>query len=83
MRSSCSSTITRHIQDQPGVSEVNVNLVLNSAVVTHLPDSTSQETLVKEIEDIGYGATVVSSEKMGGGTGLKKTTFGLEGMTCR
>ena len=84
-RSSCSGAITRLVQSLPSVSEVDVNLVLNSAVVIHDPDQLSVNTLVNEIEDIGYGATLVNARKLDEATStpMRRTVFGLEGMTCR
>lgn len=71
------------MQQLPGVSEVDVNLVLNSAVVKHVPSTLSVDALINEIEDIGYGATLITSIDLGGGPKLQRTSFGIEGMTCR
>lgn len=62
---------------------MDVNLVLNSAVVKHVPDTLSVDTLVNEIEGIGYGAALATSTELGQGSTLQRTLFGLEGMTCR
>ncbi|KAF9513562.1 hypothetical protein BS47DRAFT_1457376 [Hydnum rufescens UP504] len=79
--SSCSGAITRSVLSQPGVSTVDVNLVLNSAVVVHDPDVLSIESLISEIEDLGYGATLVDFHLLSKQV-LRRTTFGLVGMTC-
>jgi copper chaperone CopZ len=80
--SACTGAITRGISSQPGVSTIDVNLVLNSAVIVHDPDVSSVEYLIGEIEDLGYGATLIEVHALNEQT-LRRTTFGLVGMTCR
>jgi copper chaperone CopZ len=82
--SACTGAITRHCQTLPGVSDVDVNLVLNSAVLIHHPDSLSVDTLINEINELGYGATLIASRNVEKNVPpLRRTLFGLEGMTCR
>jgi hypothetical protein len=57
--------------------------VLNCAVVKHVPETLPVDVLVNEIEDLGYGATPITSMELGQGSTLQRTLFGLEGMTCR
>lgn len=66
---------------QSGVMSVTVNLVMNSAVVVHDSSIISPEKVAGEIEDIGYGASVLESRAIE--KPMRKTVFGLQGMTCR
>lgn len=60
---SCSSTITRLVSELDNVSDVNVNLLGNSAsVVVQRKDAV--DAVVDVIEDAGYGATVTSVESV-------------------
>ncbi|KAI0700566.1 heavy metal translocatin [Cytidiella melzeri] len=56
---SCSNTITRCVSDLPGVSDVVVNLLGNSATVI-VDDASRAGAVVEAIEDAGYEAEVVS-----------------------
>lgn len=58
---SCSNTITRSLVELPGVSEVAVNLLGNSATFT--VDSQDRiQTATETIEDVGYEAEVISAD---------------------
>ena len=78
--SACTSTISSRMCSLPGITDFSVSLVLNSAVILHDTNTVSIETLVNEIEDLGYGATLFETREL---QSLRKTVFGLEGMTCR
>ena len=54
----CQSRLQRTLQKQPGVNDATVNLILNDATVTFDPATTSPETLVEVIRDVGYGASL-------------------------
>ncbi|KAI0092721.1 heavy metal translocatin [Irpex rosettiformis] len=56
---SCVNTITRCVSDLPGVSEVAVSLLGNSATVV-VDDKSRVDAVVEAIEDAGYEAEVVS-----------------------
>lgn len=56
---SCSNTITRCLSTLPGVSEVAVNLLGNSATVV-VDDTSCIDAVVEAIEDAGYDAEVVT-----------------------
>jgi len=49
-------------------------------VVKHVPDTLPIEKLIDEIEDVGYGATLITSVER---STLQRTLFGIGGMTCR
>lgn len=54
----CSSRIQRVLEQTPGVSTANVNLMTNTAAVEFDPAVASQEALIKAVEGAGYGAAV-------------------------
>jgi copper ion binding protein len=57
---SCSSAIQAVLKDKAGVESVSVDVLGNSGVVVHR-DELSPADIKEEIEDIGYGAEVVST----------------------
>ncbi|KPI35924.1 Copper-exporting P-type ATPase A [Cyphellophora attinorum] len=58
--SSCLATITRGLENLPIVSKISIDLVSNSGTFTIKGKSKVQE-LIDGIEDLGYGAEVVST----------------------
>ena len=52
----CSSRIQRVLQQQPGVSDANVNLMMKTATVRFDPAVVTPERLVDAIKETGYGA---------------------------
>jgi P-type Cu+ transporter len=52
----CSSRVQRALEQAPGVSSANVNLMTNSATVEYDPAATTPERLVETIRRTGYGA---------------------------
>ena len=53
---SCVGHVQQALEEQPGVSAANVNLVTREAKVSFNPDGTTVETLVEAIRGRGYGA---------------------------
>ena len=89
---SCSNTITDALRELPGVSDVAVNLLGNSATV-NIDKTQFPETLVETIEDVGYEAEVVRIEPLlypdgqeskleENSTGILRLTLSIGGMTC-
>ncbi|TFY72980.1 hypothetical protein EVG20_g14 [Dentipellis fragilis] len=85
---SCSSTITQSLTELPGVSDVAVSLLGNSATVT-LERKDLMAQVIEAVEDGGYEAEVVSllsakstrsSEPVAEGPYL--LTLSIGGMTC-
>src|SRR5919106_2733460 len=52
----CSSRVQRALQQSPGVSAANVNLMTGSATIEFDPSATNIERLVETIRETGYGA---------------------------
>ena len=52
----CQSFVQRTLQEQKGVQDATVNLMLHNATVTYAPDATNTEALVDAIRSTGYGA---------------------------
>lgn len=91
---SCSGAITRALEELPGVSEVAVNLLGNSATLV-VSSTDIVPTVVAAIEDIGYEAEIVGiepirsvvpqakasgvSEQQGG---PQRVALSVDGMTC-
>ena len=53
---SCVGHVQQALEEQPGVSAANVNLVTREAKVSFDPEGTTVETLVEAIRGRGYGA---------------------------
>src|SRR3712207_6565032 len=66
---SCVRRVERTLSKQEGVAEASVNFAAEKASVTYEP-TTNPNELILAIQDAGYGADV------------RKTTFGVTGMTC-
>jgi Cu+-exporting ATPase len=56
----CQSFVQKTLQKQPGVVDATVSLMTNDATVAFDPAAVSADTLVKTIEDTGYGAELTS-----------------------
>lgn len=59
----CSARVQRTLSKAPGVSEANVNLMLNNATVLFDPAAISPEQLVETIRETGYGAELASPDR--------------------
>ncbi|KAF8338092.1 E1-E2 ATPase-domain-containing protein [Cantharellus anzutake] len=79
--SSCAATVSRILNDLPGVSKAVVDLVTNSAIVIHHPSGIPTRSLISEIESAGYGATIIETRLLNVPT-TRRTRFSIEGMTC-
>ncbi|WRT67903.1 uncharacterized protein IL334_004877 [Kwoniella shivajii] len=87
---SCSGAIIRSLQDQPGVKSVHVDLLNNSGAIIHSDEVTTDE--IKElVEEVGYGAELLSSERSNQqskgkakeeGPHLRSIQIKVEGMFC-
>ncbi len=53
---SCVGHVRQALEEQPGVTAANVNLITRQATVSFHPSGTSVETLVEAIRSRGYGA---------------------------
>ncbi|OAP63425.1 hypothetical protein AYL99_02652 [Fonsecaea erecta] len=86
---SCTSSITKGLDNLDFVDSTNVNLMTNNArVVYHGPKSNSDK-LVEAIEELGYEAVVDNVQPLAqekapsdGGDEDLKVTLSIEGMTC-
>ena len=56
----CQAFVQKTLQKQPGVVEATVSLMTNDATIAFDPAAVSAESLVKTIEDTGYGAELAS-----------------------
>jgi Cu+-exporting ATPase len=57
----CSARVQRTLENTPGVSSANVNLMTGSATIEYDPQATSPERLVDAIRETGYGAELPAS----------------------
>ncbi|KZV72114.1 heavy metal translocatin [Peniophora sp. CONT] len=84
---SCSNTITDALAELPGVRDVSVSLLSNSATVT-LDDEFLSSTVTATIEDIGYEAAVMDvkhnmpAKSAPNAPGPQRLTLSIGGMTC-
>jgi P-type Cu+ transporter len=60
---SCVGHVREALEEQPGVSTANVNLVTREATVSFDPQKTNVGTLVEAIRGRGYGAEVPSASR--------------------
>jgi P-type Cu+ transporter len=59
----CTSRVQQALENTPGVTAANVNLMTNSATVEFDPSTVSAERLVETIRDTGYGAELPSQRE--------------------
>ncbi|KZT12582.1 heavy metal translocatin [Laetiporus sulphureus 93-53] len=89
---SCSSAVTHALEELPGVSDVTVNLLGNSATLVIAREDLIP-TITETIADIGYEAEVVNTEPLHppsvprhvprvGSDGPQRLTLSVGGMTC-
>lgn len=84
---SCTSSITKTLEEEPSVLAVDINLLASSGTVRHKASLAAAE-VAELIEDIGFEAEVMESRpdaadpKEGSSDKLMRTTISIEGMTC-
>ena len=59
----CQSHVQRALQQQAGVDDASVNLMMKSATVTYDPSTITPARLVEAIRETGYGAELASPEQ--------------------
>jgi len=59
----CQARVQRTLQQQPGVVDAGVNLMMHDATVRYLPESTSPKQLIDAIRATGYGADLLPAEQ--------------------
>lgn len=55
----CAARIERAVKRQDGVLDVSVNLALERATVTYLPDAVEVSDVIARVEKLGYGARLL------------------------
>ncbi|KAH9844171.1 heavy metal translocatin [Rhodofomes roseus] len=89
---SCSTAVTHALTDLPGVSDVAVNLLGNSATL-NVASADLVPSVAETVEDIGYEAEVISVEPLyvppaqkvahaAEAEGPQRVTLSVGGMTC-
>ncbi|KZT72475.1 heavy metal translocatin [Daedalea quercina L-15889] len=89
---SCSNAITHALSELPGVSDVVVNLLGNSATL-NVDRADLVPTVTETVEDVGYEAEVISVEPLfvppapkvvhaADAEGPQRVTLSVGGMTC-
>ena len=92
----CTSAVESGFKDVPGVKSMRISLLSERAVVEHDPSILSPEAIVEIVEDRGFDATVLETQKSSpqpttgcksqtsnqSKTELTTTTVAVEGMTC-
>jgi Cu+-exporting ATPase len=68
----CAQTITKVLMKLDGVEKVEVNLASEKAVIHYNPDKIDLETIIQEIEKVGYGVI----------RDTREVVFNITGMTC-
>ncbi|KAH8830780.1 heavy metal translocatin [Flagelloscypha sp. PMI_526] len=79
--SACTNTITAVLQNMEGVSDVQVNLLDNSASAT-IQSEALANTLQEAIDDAGYTAQIVALEPIAAADTQYIATLSIGGMTC-
>ena len=67
--SACSNMIESVVKDVKGVEEINVNLLMETAKIVYRPGEIGIRTLIREINDLGFTATLPEKETVGSDTG--------------
>lgn len=75
----CTSAVQGAFADVKGVRSVSVSLLAERAVIEHEEMSISAEEIGEFIEERGFEAQVISTDRP---TSMLTTTIGIEGMTC-
>ncbi|RDL33222.1 putative copper-transporting ATPase 2 [Venustampulla echinocandica] len=88
----CTSAIEGGFKDMAGVKNFSISLLSERAVVEHDASVLSAEKIAEIIEDRGFGASIVESQKAEPSTRrrgsptiekiIATTTVAIEGMTC-
>ncbi|RFU34325.1 hypothetical protein B7463_g2021, partial [Scytalidium lignicola] len=89
----CTSAVEGGFEAVPGVKHFSISLLSERAVIEHDTSLLSAAQIAEIIEDRGFGATILNSQKSTStarpqkGTAAKKqkvvtTTVAIEGMTC-
>ena len=73
---SCVASIENAVKKLPGIKEISVNLMTETAVVEYDPNSVNVDEVAKQIEEIGYDAEPLE-ESSGNVLDLE-----IDGMTC-
>ncbi len=63
--SACSAHVTKSVQKLDGVTEVSVNLLKNSMVVTYDENKIKDIDVIRAVESGGYGASIASQTAYG------------------
>ena len=80
----CTSAVEGGFKDVPGVVKFNISLLAERAVLVHDPIKLSPDQVVEIIEDRGFDAKVLSSQRGAtqqttGSRGVQLKIFGLQG----
>ena len=59
----CQASVQKALQQQPGVTDASVNLMMGNATITYDPDAVSPTALVAAIRDTGYGAALPTTDR--------------------
>jgi len=73
---SCVRTIETSISSLEGVVKASVNLMTEEAEVIFDPQNTDIPSVIKKVEDVGYSAKELTTQKQG------EVDFNIDGMSC-
>jgi P-type Cu+ transporter len=59
----CQASVQKALQQQPGVADASVNLMMGNATITYDPAAVSPTALVAAIRDSGYGAELPTTDR--------------------
>lgn len=72
--SACSSHVEKSVSKLEGVENVSVNLLTNSMQVEFKEEETDERSIIKAVEDAGYGASVKDQGRKGeGGAAIERS----------
>ncbi|KAG7132334.1 Copper-transporting ATPase 2 like protein [Verticillium longisporum] len=88
----CTSAVEGGFKDLPGLKSFSISLLSERAVIEHDPTLLTAEQIAEIIEDRGFGAEILESNKIqperksksgaGSTSTIATTTIAIEGMTC-
>jgi len=73
--SSCSAHVERAVNRLEGIKNVNVNLLSNNMVVEYDENKISSESIIKSVNEAGYGASISSPKKQKTNKSIQDSTI--------
>lgn len=82
--SSCTNSISSALSPvhHPAIISLDINLLAASGVIVHDAAFLSASSIQEMISDVGFDATLVSSDMVDRPGGMRRARLAIQGMTC-